>query len=117
MTEAWRQRMRDDGKMEAYIRQNHWKVKYRLTVERYGELLLSQGGVCAVCKKLPEGPKLLAVDHDHSCCPTLKTCGKCIRGLICQHCNHILGHAFDDLKILVAAVAYLQSWQNKEAVA
>jgi hypothetical protein len=39
----------------------------------------------------------ICVDHDHACCPkqvkaTAKTCGKCIRGLLCFRCNTSLGY-------------------------
>ena len=36
------------------------------------------------------------VDHDHSCCPGSKTCGKCLRGLACQKCNQGIGQFGDD---------------------
>jgi|11_taG_2_1085331.scaffolds.fasta_scaffold00036_19 hypothetical protein len=33
------------------------------------------------------------LDHDHTCCPTGgKSCGKCVRGVICQQCNTAEGY-------------------------
>lgn len=33
----------------------------------------------------------IRVDHDHKCCPGRKSCGRCIRGLLCDSCNLDLG--------------------------
>lgn len=68
------------------------KYKYKITLEDYDRMLEEQGGGCAVCgSPQPEGRGRFHVDHDHSCCPTDKTCGKCIRGLLCSPCNVRLG--------------------------
>ncbi|WP_435613304.1 endonuclease domain-containing protein [Streptomyces sp. bgisy159] len=71
-------------------------------------MLAEQGGVCAVCGHLDPAGRELAVDHDHSCCPdAAKSCGNCVRGLLCWPCNVGIGHLRDDPEILTAAAAYL----------
>lgn len=64
---------------------------YKMTIETYLEMLESQGGRCVICNK----NKKLYVDHDHSCCVDKTTCGKCVRGLICQKCNMMM-HYIDE---------------------
>ena len=81
------------------------KKNFNMSLEDYNKLWTSQNGLCAVCDQ-PETAvwrgiiKHLAVDHDH------KT-GK-IRGLLCMKCNQALGHANDDVEILLNMVEYLQ---------
>lgn len=31
------------------------------------------------------------VDHDHTCCNGPRSCGQCVRGILCQQCNFIAG--------------------------
>lgn len=70
---------------------------YQLSLDRYLEMLAAQGGVCAICKRpetskrQSERPALLSVDHDHACCPGKKSCGKCVRQLLCHYCNVTVG--------------------------
>ena len=94
-----------------------YKLKFRfgITPEQYQEMLDRQGGVCAACGKPPfpahNGSEHLAVDHDHSCCPGERTCGKCIRGLIHSQCNSALGGAMDDPAVLRGLAAYIEKWK------
>jgi len=83
-------------------------LRYGVTVEQYDALLAAQGGGCAICgSKDPRGRGRFHVDHDHSCCPGQKSCGQCVRGLLCGGCNPGLGAFGDDPERLIAAAAYL----------
>lgn len=95
---------------------------YGISRDQYDALLAEQGGVCAACRQ-PETAKnkrgdvrMLSVDHDHACCPggtSLKTCGKCVRGLLCTKCNTALGLFNDDVRLLQMASEYLHAYQTK----
>lgn len=62
-----------------------------LTLEQYDEMVEEQGGVCAICETNTPN-KNLAVDHDHTCCDVAgRSCGRCVRGLLCLQCNTKLG--------------------------
>lgn len=87
---------------------------YGLTVDAYHELLRSQGGGCRICARVPESPYSLHVDHDHACCTTRKkSCGKCVRGLLCSPCNTALGLLADDPVRLRAAADYLEQTRDR----
>lgn len=97
--------------IECYLWRNTMR-NFNMTREEYEALLESQGGVCAVCSDAP-GWRRLSVDHDHSCCPDSgKSCGKCVRGILCGKCNSALGNADDDVERLRALIAYLESWKH-----
>jgi hypothetical protein len=83
-------------------RNSYLRKAYGLTFAQYDEMYNSQDGKCLICNKTLEsskGGRSVHIDHDH------KT-GK-IRGLLCQHCNNMLGHAFDNTDVLSSAIAYL----------
>jgi hypothetical protein len=89
-------------------RKKEWlKSLYKMTPEHYDQLLLSQNNVCAVCQQECKTTRGLAVDHDHKCCPGNKSCGKCIRGLLCSNCNRAIGMLQEDISILNRAIEYL----------
>lgn len=83
------------------------KSKYGISLDEKDAMLAAQGGVCAVCgTDEPKGHGWVT-DHDHACCPTVESCGKCIRGILCNNCNLALGHAKDSVERLTALIAYL----------
>jgi hypothetical protein len=71
----------------------------------------AQKGLCAGCGEpmLPRGRTRdsACVDHDHTCCPGKKSCGKCVRGLIHWSCNMVLGFVRDNPAPLQGLIAYL----------
>lgn len=92
--------------------------KFKLTPEDYEDMLAEQRGVCAICKN-PETHTYkgrvteLVVDHNRGCCSGKKSCGKCVRGLLCHNCNAGLGMFKDNLDSLAAAFMYLKAHAKK----
>jgi hypothetical protein len=81
---------------------------YGLSIEEYDNFFVEHGNVCAICQKPERLARRLSIDHDHKCCPSFKSCGTCIRGLLCSLCNQGIGCLSDDPEILLRAAAYLQ---------
>ena len=78
--------------------------RYTLTVEQMMTLWLNPRCGNAVCSNT----RNLHVDHDHACCPEPgKSCGKCVRGLLCHKCNVALGQVNDDRGLLLGLIDYL----------
>jgi hypothetical protein len=88
-----------------------WRLKlYNLTLQDYDRLLADQLGVCAICKQPPSVQKDLTVDHNHGCCPVGRSCGKCVRGLLCHGCNMRLGQLESDL--VKRSLDYLEHYEH-----
>lgn len=95
-------------------RNNRLIRHFNITLEEYNDLLLAQSGRCAICGNKPKKQRL-AIDHDHNCCKGKRSCGKCIRGLLCMFCNHrLLGAAHDSVEILEKAADYLRNPPAKD---
>ena len=95
--------------------------KYGLTPEQYNAMLVAQGGRCAICPATEpggggNGASCWHVDHNHACCPGRKSCGTCVRGLLCSKCNMVLGLMKDDPDRLRRASDYLEQSAPRLAV-
>lgn len=94
------------------IRELRLKGMYGITLAQYNTLLEQQGGVCAICKATNPSGRDLCVDHDHRCCPGARSCGKCVRSLLCSRCNIGIGQFLDDPMVMRVAAAYIERWLN-----
>lgn len=95
-------------------RMDRWlKSRYGMTPADLADLLARQGGVCAICRTPePGGQGKWHIDHDHACCPgKTRSCGTCVRGLLCVRCNMALGLFHDSLHRLRNAIRYLSGEQ------
>jgi len=106
----------------AYERERVWTVahpgetrrykitsKFGITIEQKREISVKQGGKCAICKRsFGEGLRP-SIDHDHACCAGVTSCGKCVRGLLCNPCNSALGLLRDNIVTLQNAIHYLRN--------
>lgn len=63
--------------------------RYKITSERWWGMYDVQGGKCLLCFRSFEETRAV-IDHDHSCCAS-GSCGSCVRGLLCQRCNWVVG--------------------------
>lgn len=82
---------------------------YGITIEQYNEKLKLQNGCCAICKnsetRIKNGKTMaLCVDHNHTT--------KQVRGLLCSHCNTILGASKENIDTLLQSIEYLKIWRN-----
>lgn len=87
----------------------HALYKFNLSLTEYEKILEDQGGVCAICKSPPDTKDTaMPVDHDHSCCPGNRSCGKCIRGILCRYCNSGIGYFKDSITVIESAIHYIK---------
>src|SRR5690349_13490769 len=100
-----------------YLKENKEKVNRRvrnrrhgITQEQYDAKMKEQDGRCAICHKEFEGTP--HVDHNHACCPKLRSCDKCRRALLCGHCNVLIGMAAESIEVLSNAIKYLKGYQQ-----
>lgn len=101
---------RNTGRGKTASRKHTLKRFHQLTPEEYEQMVASQNGRCAICRRDDPGTShgYWHIDHDHQCCPARsRGCGTCVRGLLCSSCNLGLGHFKDDPVRLQVAIVYL----------
>lgn len=93
--------------------------QYSLNQNDIVRILESQSYKCAVCAS--DISIHFVVDHDHACCPgsdsSLRSCGKCVRGLLCDRCNLGLGSFRDSVTALQGAIEYLNRFRHPDEIA
>jgi hypothetical protein len=78
---------------------------YGLTQELFDLLLEAQQNACGMYHDPFEDGQLINVDHYHACCRGKnRSCGECIRGLLCHTCNIALGQDNRDRELEVMTV-------------
>lgn len=82
-------------------RDSHLRLYYKISLDEWNELFKSQGEKCAICNTDTPLGRGWQTDHCHK---TLK-----VRGILCHHCNSLLGHAMDNPSILLKSIEYLES--------
>lgn len=104
--EDYYQAGKNAGKLRGHCKRCNIVRRMNITAAEYDAMFEAQGGVCAICER-PPGARALSVDHDHTCCPRGRSCGQCIRGLLCDDCNNALGRFQDDVTRMLKAVEYV----------
>lgn len=90
-------------------RDHHLRRHFGISGAMAEQMLVDQGGVCAICKTAIADKRGFSphVDHDHST--------GVVRGILCFNCNSGLGSFKDDVIRLRAAVAYLKKHSTRGA--
>lgn len=102
LAEHYQRRRADPEKRARDARTNKnsaYKIKYGISLDGFLELLKSQDGACALCRKSIDGRKA-NVDHCHK--------SLAVRGILCSACNTGLGQIGDDEASLLRALEYVR---------
>ena len=98
---------------EAIAVTKRWYL-YKLNDEQYKRMLADQNNSCKTCRiefdSTSKGTTL-NIDHDHECCEGKRSCGKCVRGILCGSCNVTLGKVNDNIQTLQNMINYLKEYE------
>jgi Recombination endonuclease VII len=73
------------------------KYHYGISSQQLTDMIAEQNGCCAICHE-PMNPP--CIDHDHE--------SGVVRALLCRNCNTGLGMFQDNIRLLAAAIVYLE---------
>lgn len=73
---------------------------YNITLEEFNEMAKNGCHACGSFNRL-------SVDHDHTCCAGNKSCGRCIRGILCHNCNVAEGFLESSIDRVIALASYM----------
>ncbi len=97
-------RLNNPEKFKLQALSKQFKLKYNITIADYENLHKKQNGMCSICKKHfdlgAKGNHRLHVDHCH------KT--NRVRGLLCFHCNTLIGRIENNLNKMKRICNYLR---------
>lgn len=98
------------GAVAEQARRAWLKARFKMTPADWDALLAAQGSRCAACGTTEPGGRAnnWVIDHDHACCPSSVTCGRCVRGLLCNRCNRAAGQMGDNVAALRDLADYLE---------
>lgn len=82
------------------IRDASLRRTYGISLVEWNALFAKQEEKCAICRGVAKTQRHWHLDHCHD---TRK-----IRGILCNHCNLMIGHAKDNPSVLIAASEYLR---------
>lgn len=106
-TRRWRANRSAEEKAADHALQREWRARnpdkvrisketarakqYGLSREAWDAIFEAQGKACATCQATSPGGSGWQTDHDHTCCAGKRSCGKCVRGILCTRCNFAIG--------------------------
>lgn len=91
--------------MRSHARKYNLPAKYKITVDRYDEMMIGQDGMCACCGvTFDDSVPMLrpCVDHRHF--------DGTVRDILCGRCNLAAGNVLDSSDRAAQLAAYLKRW-------
>lgn len=84
--------------------------RHGITEDQYNQLISLHNGMCHLCLSRPA----TVIDHDHNCC-NHRSCGKCVRGVLCTSCNTAIGMLKENLETIHRIEEYVSRRIGEQA--